>query len=90
MIEAYKHVKGTYSVDIPCIKLEDPCSRGHVFKLKEKRAAMAIRLNFFSLRINNTWKRLRSHVVGAPSINSFKAKHLQTVAKIRYTKSLVS
>jgi len=75
MIEAYKHIKGTYSVDTPSMKLEDTGSRGHEFKLKKERAAKAVHLNFFSLRINTTWNSLPSHIescdiVDAPSINS--------------------
>jgi len=72
MIDTYKYVRGTYSVDIPYIKLEDTGNRGHEFKLK-KRVAKSVRLIFFSLRINNTWNRLPS-VVDTPSINSFKAR----------------
>jgi len=43
MIEAYKQVKGTFSVDTPYIELEDTGSRGNEFELKEK-AAKAVRL----------------------------------------------
>jgi len=74
MIEIYEHVKGTYSFNTPYIKLEDTGSRGHEFKLKKERAAKVVRLNFFSLRINNIRNRLSPHVVDKPSINSFKAK----------------
>jgi len=56
MIEAHKHVNGAYSVDTPYIELEDTGSRGHEFKLK-RGAAKAVRLNFFSLQINNTRNR---------------------------------
>ena len=42
MIEAYKHVKGTYSIDTPDIKLEDTGSRGHEFKLKKQRGQLRL------------------------------------------------
>ena len=71
MIEAYKHVKGTHSVDTPYIKLEDAGRRGHEFKLKKEGAAKAVGLNFFSLPINNTCNGLPAHVLDAHNINSF-------------------
>ena len=89
MIEVYKHVKGPYSVDTLCIKLEDTGSRGHEFKLKKDNAAKAVlpvRLKFFSLGINNTWDRLPSHVMDAPRINCFKTRLDKHLTQYRYSR----
>ena len=51
MAEAHKHVKGTYSVDTPYIKLEDTGNRGHEFKFKKERTAKALRSQHLFLAI---------------------------------------
>jgi len=89
MIDVYKHVKGTYSVDTPYIKLENTGSRGHEFKLKKERAAKDGCVSFFFLRINTTCNRLPSNLMDAPSINSFKARLDKHWTQCQYSQDLI-
>ena len=46
---------------------------GHRLKLLKKFCKANVRQNYFSNRVVNTWNKLPSSIVNAPSLNSFKA-----------------
>ena len=48
-------------------------TRGHLFKVLKNRCNLEIRKHF-SKHIINQWNSLPSHVVSAPTVNSFKSK----------------
>ena len=48
--------------------------RGYDYKLIKRRCYSQLRANFFSIRVVNSWNRLPSDVVSAPSVNAFKSR----------------
>ena len=74
MIDTYKFVHGLYDVSQPHLELAPTVkgTRSNGKKLKPHRTNGNLRLNFFSERVVNTWNKLPSSVVFAPSVNSFK------------------
>jgi len=50
-------------------------TRSHCFKLKEGRSRLAIRKEFFTMRVVRHWHRLpREEVVHAPCLEMFKVR----------------
>ncbi len=49
-----------------------PSTRGHSLKLFKCFAKKALRHNYFTSRIVDTWNSLPDDVVNAPSVNTFK------------------
>jgi len=75
LTEVYKIISGKEGVDSSkffTLASNDHGLRGHQFKLYKQSSRLNIRRNFFSQRVINDWNRLTSHVVEAPSVNSFK------------------
>ena len=45
--------------------------RGHCYKLATQRSRLEVRRNYFSQSVVGPWNRLPSHVVEAPTVNTF-------------------
>ena len=77
MIECYKYLHGIYDVqNTQSLHPEEASTsiRGHSHKLKKPFARRAVRANFFSVRVVNSWNSLPESVVAAPTLNSFKSR----------------
>ena len=76
MIQTYKILHGIDKIDMD--KLFTPAlyraTRGHSYKLQEKRSRLNVRANTFSNRVVDTWNNLPENVVNAPSVNAFKSR----------------
>ncbi len=73
MIECYKYTHDQYSINQDLLPWDkDGMTRGHEFKLKKRHCNTATRHNFFSFRVIDSWNKLPSNVVKAPTLNSFK------------------
>ena len=76
MVQTYKIVRDIDIVDkdkLFTIATETR-TRGHKYKLFQRRSRLNIRKNVFSNRVVDTWNNLPSSVVEAPSVNSFKSR----------------
>ena len=49
-------------------------TKGHPFKLSKNRFNLELRRHYFTNRVVNLWKSLPSHVMCAPTVNSFKSR----------------
>ena len=88
LIEVYKLVHGFENVDFTQffhIITDGPSTttRGHQLKIETPHCRTEKRKNFFSIRTINKWNRLPSDVVFSPSINIFKRRYDDHIAKSR-------
>ena len=75
MIVIYQILHGLLDVRPGLLQLSTSrTTRGHHLKLQKPRARTLPRRNYLSVRAVNSWNGLPSHVVSAPSINSFKSR----------------
>ena len=56
------------------MRVDCDMSRGNGFKLRQGRFKLDIRRKFFTQRLVTHWNRLAKEVVGAPSLEAFKAR----------------
>jgi len=74
MIEVFKILTGKYN-NVNNISLtlnNDSCTRGNIYKLKQKQIKYNCRKYFFTNRVVGLWNSLPDHVVGVGSIDAFK------------------
>ena len=76
MIQTYKIVHGIDWLDKDMFfsSCTIQATRGHPFKLFQKRSRLDVRANAFGARVVHDWNSLPNEVVSAPSVNSFKAR----------------
>ena len=87
LIEAYKIITGKEGIESSkffILDSNDHGLRGHQFKLYKQSSRLNVRRNFFTQRVINDWNRLPSHVVEAPSVNSFKNRLDDYLAEMDY------
>ncbi len=89
MIETYKHMSGSYTVEARYIKMDETITRGHNFKLKKERPLKIVRQQYYSHRITNSWNMLPVEVVNAPSLNAFKNRLDKHWRQYRYSQHSV-
>jgi len=89
IIEIYKHISGSYSIEAPYIKLEVSPNenRGHKCKIQHPRTNRRVRKNFLLDRAANTWNRLPAKIVEAPSLNTLKNRLDKFWSQYRYGQS---
>jgi len=76
LIVVFQYLKGAYKKDGEYLFSKACCdgTRGNGFKLREGRFRMNIRKKFFILRVVKHWNGLLREAVGAPSLETFKAR----------------
>jgi len=59
-------------------------TRGHFFKLSKNRSNLELRRHLFTNCVVNLWNSLPSHIVCAPTVNSFKSRLDNYCNSIKY------
>ena len=70
---AFQHQKGTYRKSGEGLFLRACSDRGNGFKLEDGSFRPDMRKKLFPVKVVRHWNRLPSEVVGAPSLETFKA-----------------
>ena len=72
---AFQYLKGAYEQEEErlFIWVDNDRTRGNVFQLRQGRLNLHVRRKFFTQRAVTHWNRLPKEVVGAPSLEAFKA-----------------
>ena len=75
LIVACQYLKGTYKQEGGWLftRVGSNRTRGNVFQLRQGRLNLHVRRKFFTQRAVTHWNRLPKEVVGAPSLEAFKA-----------------
>jgi len=75
-LQPFSTIKGAYKKDGDKFFSRACCyrTRGNGFKLKEGRFRLAIRKNFFTMRVVKPWHRFPREVADGPSLETFKVR----------------
>ena len=78
LLEVFKYTYNAYNVNANLLPIDTGLTlfstTRREFKLKKRFCQNAMRANFFSFRVVNSWNRLPPSVVTAPTLNFFKAR----------------
>ena len=90
MIEVYKNTHGFYSTNFDLLNIAQNINTwGHKLKLLKIFFKANARQNYFINRVVNTWNKLPSSIVNAPSLNSFKAMLDNLWKEYKYSVELI-
>ena len=86
MIEVYKRLNNVYDDQFPWLipHQNDKGLRTNGLKLVKERKTNTLKRKMFSVRVVNDWTNLPPHVVGAPTLNSFKNRLDRHWAHLQY------